>query len=41
VTEVGCIGCAVVMVVVDRGCGNLVGTVGGCYSLAEVAGVVH
>jgi hypothetical protein len=33
------IGYAVVMVVGDRGCGNLAGVVGECCSLAEVAGV--
>jgi hypothetical protein len=37
--EVGCIGCAVVMLVGDRGCGNLAGVVGECCSLAKVTGV--
>jgi hypothetical protein len=37
--EVGCIGCAVVMVVGHRGSDNLAGVVGECCSLAEVAGV--
>jgi hypothetical protein len=36
---VGCIGYAVQMVVGDRGCGNLAGVVGECYSLTEVVGV--
>jgi hypothetical protein len=38
--EARCIGCAVVMVVGDRGCGNFAGVAGECYSLAEVAGWV-
>jgi hypothetical protein len=39
VVEVVCIGYAVVMVVGDRGCGNLAGVAGECCGLAEVAGV--
>jgi hypothetical protein len=37
--EAGCIGDAVVMVVGDRGCGNLAKVAGECCSLAEVAEV--
>jgi hypothetical protein len=36
---VGCIGYAVVMVVGDRGCGNLAEVVGECGSLVEVVEV--
>jgi hypothetical protein len=39
VMKVGCIGYVVVMVVGDRGCGNLVRVVGECCSLAEVVEV--
>jgi hypothetical protein len=39
VVEVGCIGYVVVMVIGDRGCGNLAEVVGECCSLAEVVRV--
>jgi hypothetical protein len=35
-----CIGYTVVMVVGDRGCGNLAGVVDECFSLVEVVGWV-